>query len=364
MKVILTGGGTGGHIYPAIAIADKIKEYNPDAEILFVGTQRGLEKTLVPKNGYPIEFITVSGFNRRNLLKNVKTVKDLAKGNREAKNIVKSFKPDVVIGTGGYVCGPMVRAAAKLGVPTYIHEQNAFPGLTNKLLEKHVKNVFLAFEEGKEYFKQPEKHIVTGNPVRKVFYEAERMSARKELGIPEDSFVVLSFGGSQGASKINNTVFPLLEMLNGKENTFLVYATGKFYYDEVNARLKEEVPVLCDNVRVLEYIDNMALYLAAADVVVSRSGALAVTEITVCGRAAILVPSPNVTGNHQYFNAKAIADKGGAILIEEKDFNEEVLIKTVFELMNDKDKVRALEEGSRNAAPPDATEIIYNTIFK
>lgn len=364
MKVILTGGGTGGHIYPAVAIADKIKEKNPDAEILFVGTERGLEKTLVPKNGYPIEFITVSGFNRRNLLKNFKTLRDLAKGNREAKNIVKKFKPDVVIGTGGYVCGPMVRIAAKMGVPAYIHEQNAFPGLTNKLLEKHVKNVFLAFEEGKEYFKQPEKHIVTGNPVRKVFYNADREAARRELGIPTDSFVVLSFGGSQGAAKINNTVFPLLEKLNGKENTFLVYATGKYYYDEVKAKLEENVGTLHDNIRVLEYIDNMALYLAAADLVVSRSGALTVTEITVCGRAAILVPSPNVTGNHQYFNAKAIADKGGAILINDADFNEEVLIKTVGELMEDKARVRALEEGSRNAAPSDATEIIYNTIFK
>lgn len=364
MKVIMTGGGTGGHIYPAVAIADKIKEKNPDAEILFVGTQRGLEKTLVPQNGYPIEFITVSGFNRKNLLKNVKTVKDLMKGNHEAKSIIKSFKPDVVIGTGGYVCGPVVRAAAKMGIAAYIHEQNAFPGLTNKMLEKHVKNVFAAFEEAGEYFKQPEKMVVTGNPVRRTFFETDRAAARHTLGIPDDKFVVLSFGGSQGAAAVNNVVFSLMKELNGREDAVLVYATGKYYYDEMNARISEELPELHDNIRVLEYIDNMALYLAAADLVVSRSGALTVSEITVCGRASILVPSPNVTGNHQYFNAKAIADKGGAILINEADFNAELLISTVNELMADRTKLKALEEGSRKSAPKDAAEIIYNKIFE
>ncbi len=217
MKVIMTGGGTGGHIYPAIAIADKIKKEQPDAEILFVGTRKGLEKDLVPQNGYPIEFITVSGFYRKKLLKNVKTMRDLAKGNKEAKEILNRFRPDVVIGTGGYVCGPMVRAAAKRGIPTYIHEQNALPGITNRMLEKYVKKVFLAFADGASYFKQQDKLMVTGNPVRKNFFRADRETSRNALGIPEDSFVLMSFGGSQGAGKINDVMLAsLAEFQKGK----------------------------------------------------------------------------------------------------------------------------------------------------
>lgn len=363
MRVIMTGGGTGGHIYPAVAIADKIKEKHPDAEILFVGTTRGLEKDLVPRNGYPIEFITVSGFNRKNLLKNFKTVKDLAKGNMEAKAIIKKFKPDIVIGTGGYVCGPVVRAAAKMGIPSYIHEQNAFPGMTNKLLEKHVKKVFIAFEAATEYFKCKDKLVVTGNPVRKTFFEADRKAAREKLGIPQDAFMVMSFGGSQGAKKINDTMFPVMEAFNGKEGTYLVYGTGKYYYKSTLEKVSAKNIELKDNVQIKEYIDNMDQYIAAADLIVSRAGALAVSEITVCGRASVLVPSPNVTGNHQYYNAKAVADVGGAILVVEDEFTDELLLSAVFDLMNNREKLQKLEMCSKKAAPLHATEIIYENIM-
>ena len=197
MKVIMTGGGTGGHIYPAIAIADKIKERDPEAEILFVGTEKGLERELVPRSGYPIRFITVSGFNRKNMLKNIKVAKDLAKGSRQAKAILKEFMPDVVIGTGGYVCGPMVRAAHKKGIRTFVHEQNAFPGVTNKILEKYVDKVFISFEAAGEHFVHKEKLEITGNPVRKVFFEGDRPVCRKTLGLKPGDFALLCFGGSR-----------------------------------------------------------------------------------------------------------------------------------------------------------------------
>ncbi len=364
MKIIMTGGGTGGHIYPAIAIANKIKEKCSDAEILFVGTKKGLESELVPKNGYPIEFVTVSGFNRKNLLKNFKTARDLMKGNREANAIIKAFKPDIVIGTGGYVCGPVVRAAHKLGCLTFIHEQNAFPGMTNKLLEKYVEKVFLAFGDAAKYFKQKEKLMVTGNPVRKVFYYANPAAAKKALGIDENEFTVLSFGGSRGAAKLNEIMMDLFEKFNGAEGIRLYFVTGKYYNKSIMEELAAKNIEVAENVTVMEYIDHMEKYLPAADVIISRSGALAVSEITVSGRASILIPSPNVTGNHQYFNARSVSDVGGAILIEEKDLTADLLYEKIMYLKENCDARRLMEENSRKAAPEDAAEIIAEYVLK
>ncbi len=364
MKVIMTGGGTGGHIYPAIAIARKIQELDPNAEILFVGTRRGLEKDLVPKNGYPIEFITVSGFYRKNLLKNVKTFRDLAKGIHEAKEILRRFQPDVVIGTGGYVCGPVVREAAKMGIPSYIHEQNAFPGVTNKLLARHVRRVFLAFPAAEEYFRRySDKLTVTGNPVRREFFEEDRSGARKRLGIPENRFVLLSFGGSQGAGRINDVLLEALPRLLREKEVMVLFATGRYYYHSVLEKLEKAGIRPGGNLRVLEYINDMADHLMASDLVVSRSGALTVAEITTCGRAAVLVPSPNVTGNHQYYNAKAIADTGGAILIEDKDFTAERLLQAAENLKNDRDRLSEMESASRRMAAEDAAGKIAGEIF-
>ena len=360
MKVIMTGGGTGGHIYPAIAIADKIKRKHPDAEILFIGTQRGMEKDLVPKGGYPIKFITVSGFNRKKLWKNFKTALDLAKGNRQAKKIIEEFKPDLVIGTGGYVCGPVVRAAFKKGIKTFIHEQNAFPGVTNKLLEKYVDKVFVSFAESKKYFKDQSKLVVTGNPIRKSFLTCGMGNSREKLGIKPNEFVLLCFGGSLGAGKINNAMIPVLETLNGLSDARLYFITGRNYYDKVMTSLKEKGIELSDNIKVLEYVDNMHEYLSASDLVISRAGALTVSEITACGKAAILIPSPNVTGNHQYFNAKVVADQGGAVILEEKDMTDEKLLGTVMRLKNNKEALNSMSQASGKAGRLDAADMIYD----
>ncbi len=362
MKVIMTGGGTGGHIYPAIAIADKIRRRHPEAEILFVGTQRGMEKDLVPKNGYPIRFITVSGFHRKKLWKNAQTVRDLMKGLKEAKGILEEFRPDFVVGTGGYVCGPVVRTADKMGIPCYIHEQNAFPGMTNKMLEKHVKKVFLSFEEAGKYFKQPEKHVVTGNPIRRSFLVANADDCRRKLSIGESDFVVLCFGGSLGAGKINEVMMEAIHTFNGVAGLRLYFSTGKRYYDDVCRRIKESEPHLADNIQVMPYIENMNDYLNACDVVISRAGALTISEITACGKASILIPSPNVTGNHQYFNAKVIADKGGAILMEEKNLTADGLVDAVLKVKNNPRYLNRMSEASAAMGCIDGADIIYENL--
>ncbi len=359
MKVIMTGGGTGGHIYPAIAIAEKIKEKRPDADILFVGTKRGLEKDLVPQNGYPIKFVTVRGVNRKHIMKNVKVVKDLLKGSREAKKILKEFKPDIVIGTGGYVCGPVVRAAHKLGIRTFIHEQNAFPGMTNKMLEKYVENVFISFADAEKYFKHKEKLILSGNPVRRAFFDAVKTDSRRFIKEQEENFMLLCFGGSQGAGKINDVMIEVAENLNGIQNISLYFVTGNAYYDSILKTMEDRGFVNKGNIHIKKYISNMQDYLSAADLVISRSGALTVSEITVCGKASVLIPSPNVTGNHQYYNAKAVADKGGAVLMEEKELSSEALLKIVSHFKLNPQKLKDMERASQKSAPCEATKIIY-----
>ena len=364
MRVIMTGGGTGGHIYPAIAIADEIKRRYPDAEILFVGAERGLEKTLVPKRGYDIRLITVEGFDRKNMLRNVSVLRKLMKGNHQAAAIIKAFRPDFVVGTGGYASAPTVKAAQKAKIPTFVHEQNAYPGVTNKLLEKDVKNVFLGFARAAEYFKDQDKLVVSGNPVRDEFRNKDRSEARKALGYDDDRFVVLAFGGSQGAGRINKAMVNVIKDLNGRNDISIVLGAGSYYYDAILKSFADEGFELGENIRVIEYIDDMASYLAAADLVISRSGALTVAETTVSGRAAIFIPSPMVTGNHQYYNALAVAEAGGAIIIEEKDLEDAKLTEEIIRLKDDPQTLTRMAQASRRCGPDRATDIICDKILE
>ena len=342
MKVIMTGGGTGGHIYPAIAIADEIKSRHPDVEIIFVGTERGMEKDIVPKAGYPIKFITVSGLNRKNPIKLIKTLKNLNHGLHEAKQIIKEFKPDLVIGTGGYVCGPVMKTAAGMGIKTYIHEQNAFPGLTNKLLSRGAERVFVAFDDAKKYFKTKKEPVTVGNPVRHAFTEVDRQAARESLGVKEDEFMVLSFGGSLGAQRINDEMTVAAERLRDRAGLRIFFVTGKRYYSSI----MENADKTNARVTYLQYIDDMPKYLNACDLAITRSGALTVSEITACGRASVMIPSPYVTNNHQYYNAKVVADRGGAILIEEKDLTNGEVADEIEQLMNDRQILEKMEKAS------------------
>ncbi|NLD19311.1 MAG: undecaprenyldiphospho-muramoylpentapeptide beta-N-acetylglucosaminyltransferase [Clostridiales bacterium] len=362
MKVVMTGGGTGGHIYPAIAIADEIKRRYPDLEIVFIGAEIGMETTIVPDNGYEIILITADGFSREHMSRNFKVLLRFGKGTLQARNILRKLRPDVVIGTGGYASAPVVRMAQSLNIPTYIQEQNAIPGVTNKFLESRATKVFLGFEKGSQYFKHKEKHVVSGNPVRKNFTSVNRDEAREELGFKPKDFVLLSFGGSQGAGRINKAMMEVVETFNGVKDLKICMATGGYYYKAILEELEEKGIQLESNISIIEYIKDMAKYLTAADLVVGRSGALSVAEITMCGKPAIFIPSPIVSGNHQYYNAVAIEEKGGAKVIEEKDLEGKALSSEILKLKNNPEILRDMSEKSAKCAPLRAAEIICDSI--
>ncbi len=363
MRVIMTGGGSGGHIYPAIAIADKIKEREPDAEILYIGNELGLEKDIVPGTGYPFKMVAARWFER-SIIELVHTGFTTMRGVHQALRIMRKFKPDVVIGTGGFVCVPVVYAGKLYGAKCYLHEQNAYPGVANRALEKFVDKIFLGFPEAGSYFKQPEKHIVVGNPVRDSFMNATQRAAREKLNLPQDDFIIFSFGGSQGAEKINEVGFELMKTVNGHPGMSYIFGTGSQYYEEILDKAKKEGIEVKENIYIESYINDMQNYLAASDLIISRAGALSVAETTVCGKGSILIPSPNVPGNHQYFNAKSVADRGGAILIEESDLTSEKLISEVMHLKNTPERMTEISKASRACAPLRATDMIYSEIKK
>lgn len=366
MRYLLVGGGTAGHINPALAIAEKIKSEEKDAEIFFAGTPKGMESKLVPKAGYEFFPIEVAGIQRRlsfgNIKRNIIALHYLAKSGGKAKKIINKVKPDVVIGTGGYVSGPIVRMAQKMGIKTAIHEQNAFPGVTTKLLAKKADMLMLAVADSASYFPQGQNYRVVGNPVRSSIIFADRSSSRKALGIDERP-LILSFGGSLGARKINETVADVIAW-HSKEGKYQhIHGVGKSGMEWMPQYLKDKgITPDGKTVRVLEYIDDMDKCMAAADIVICRAGAIALSEIEVMGKPAILVPSPYVAENHQYHNAMALADKGAAIVIEEKNLTGDLLIKTLKDLLSDSKKLSDMSKRSKELAVTDSTDRIYKAI--
>lgn len=358
----MTGGGTGGHIYPAVAIADKIKEEYQNAEIIFVGTKKGLESDIVPACGYEIRTITVSGFNRKKLLENFGTAKKVFKGLKESSKIINEFKPDIVIGTGGYVCGPVVFAAYLKGIKTFIHEQNAFPGVTNKILSRFSDHIFISFEESRRYFKKKNKVFLTGNPLREAFVTQDLKTARSKLKIQSKDFVIICFGGSRGAEKINENMIKVIEVLNNIEDIKLFFISGKIHYDAIIKKIKSKGIKLSKNIQVLDYVYNMSDYMAASNLVISRAGALTISEINATGKPSILIPSPNVTGNHQFHNAKVAADRGAAYIIEEKKLNEEEIISIIFKLKNNTEHIKRMALRSKAMSHTNAAERIVKCI--
>ena len=367
MKVIVTGGGTGGHIYPALAIADKIKEKEPESQILYVGSKYGLETKIVPDTPYGFETLPVQGrvpYDNPivDTLQTGYAVASTAGSVAKGLRILNRFKPDAVIGTGGYVSLPIMKAAQMTGVKTYIHEQNAFPGTANRFLAKKAEKIFLGFQDADKIFKDKEKLIYTGNPVRKAFYETEKKEARKELNIPEDDFVIFAFGGSQGAGIINEIAIETLKKVNGLQGYTLIFGTGPLYYGKIGERLESEGIELKKNILMKDYIKKMEQVIAVSDIVIARSGALSLAEITVSGRPSVLIPFPAATDNHQYYNAKSVADKGGAIVIEEKDVDPRKVAEDIMNLSKDSEALKNMAKGAKAAAPPDAAEIIYEHI--
>jgi UDP-N-acetylglucosamine--N-acetylmuramyl-(pentapeptide) pyrophosphoryl-undecaprenol N-acetylglucosamine transferase len=362
MRVIFAGGGTGGHINPAISIADYAKSQDENFEAIFIGTKGGMETRLVPKAGYKLEFIDIQGFDRKHILKNVKTVEKLLKANHECKKIIKNFNPDCIVCTGGYVSGPVTIASKKMKIPSLIHEQNVYPGLTVRGSEKYVSYLALSFEETVNHMKDKSKCVVTGNPVRGEILNADYAKSREKLGVKKP--FVLIFGGSLGADKINSTVIGMLKRVIDDGKIELLFGTGERNYDKVTKAIKDAGIELTDDVKVVPYIDNMADCMAAADLVVARSGAITVSEIAALGKPSILIPSPNVVRNHQEQNAREFESNGAAALILENDLTSDALYDKMMSMIENSDTLNSMSQNLRKLAKVDALEKIYDLMLK
>ena len=369
MRFLFTCGGTAGHINPALGVAGRIRELMPDAEILFVGAEGRMETELVPREGFSIQTIKVSGLRRGlnadALRHNLRAASDLARSLGEAQSIVRDFMPDAALGTGGYVCYPVLRAASGLKVPTALHESNAVPGLTTKLLQSRVDRVMVSFEESRAQYKNPDKVIVTGTPVRPGFSRANRGAARRELGLSEETPLVLSVWGSLGADHMNEIMADFIQLACRAGSFRLIHVAGKRGYPRVLERLRAECPPDWEQrgAEVREYIYDMPRIMAAADLVLCRSGASTLGELAALGKPAILVPSPNVTNNHQEKNARVLERAGAARVLLEGEFKAESLFGTVTELLGRPDALRAMADRSAALAVPNATERITEIVL-
>ena len=337
MRVILTGGGSAGHINPALAIANIIKTNDPTAEILFVGTPKGMENDLVSKAGYEIKHVEISGIKRSLSPSNIKTAVRVLTAPRKAKKIIEEFKPDIVIGTGGYACWPSLAAAAKMGIPTIIHEANAVPGIAVKQLCGKVDLVLTNFKETAEKIKKEQKTICVGMPMRGEFEGISKEEARKRLGIDgKYKKVILSFGGSLGAPMVNKAALEVMNNYSSKNTDVIHYhSSGKANYDKMMVEYKAMGLDKCENIEVKPYIYDMSLKMAAADIVICRAGAMTIAELARLGSVALLIPSPNVADDHQYKNAKVLEDMSAAFVIRESEFDGNIVSDTVLRLAND-----------------------------
>ncbi len=362
MKFLVACGGTSGHINPALAIAGELRRRHPDAEFLFIGTPDHLEADLVPRAGYRLETVEVSGLRRRMnfsaLKHNVRSLSRFLSARRKVRSIIKEFDPDVVLGTGGYVSAPVLSQAAAMKRRTVIHEQNAYAGVTTKMLAPKVDRVLLSFPLAHPIKCDPEKCTVIGNPVKEDFLHITKEEAREQLGISPNAAYVLSYGGSLGARKVNDA-FVELARLAAKEDAMILCHGAARDYQYVSNLLKD---VVSPHLQIHEYIYDMPLRMAAADVVIARSGAMTLTELAVLGKPSILIPSPNVTENHQYFNAKGYADVGAAVLVEENELSGTGLYATLCDLVFDKGRLNDMERAARTLARPAATARICDEI--
>ena len=373
MKFVFTCGGTAGHINPALAVAGRLRELLPDSEMLFIGAEGKMEMELVPREGYKIEPLKITNISRGHSLEaivhNLDTLKNVAVSTREAKRIMREFKPDVVIGTGGYVCYPVLMAASELKIPTAVHESNAVPGLTTKMLAEHVDRVLVGFEDSRRYYKHPDRVEVTGTPVRGEFGCETQEQAKAELGIPAGEKLVVSVWGSLGAGHMNKVMTELIPMLDGNQGFRLLHAAGSRYYAGMAAKLGETAPDMAEHgVELREYIYDMPRVMTAADLVMCRAGASTISELCCMGKPVIIVPSPNVTNNHQEKNARVLEEAGGAKVLLEGEFDACSLLADVKELLADDEKLGAMSAAMTSLAAEDATEricgIILDTIHK
>lgn len=356
-KFIISGGGTGGHIFPALSIADGLKKRFPDCEILFVGAEGKMEMEKVPVAGYPITGLPVAGFHRGEIWRNLSFLPKLIKSLMKARRVVKDFKPDVVIGVGGYASGPTLRQANSMGIATVLQEQNSYAGVTNKILGRKARKICVAYDKMDRFFPS-EKIVYTGNPVRSgLLGNSDKKEASEYFGTVPGEPVILVLGGSLGARTINQSIAGKLEKIKNSE-VQVIWQTGKYYYNDIKTLLdKIEVP----NLKVYEFISRMDLAYSLSDVVISRAGAGTISELCIVGKPSILVPSPNVSEDHQTHNAMSLVEKDAAILVRDADSVND-LVDNALDLVNDKDRCDVLSQNIKKLATPDATKDIVNVI--
>lgn len=363
-RVLITGGGTGGHIYPALAIAGGLRERYPGTRILYMGSTGGLEADLVPGAGYDFVAIPAQGLQRKLSPANLTAVWRAVGGYRRTAGVIRDFAPHAAVGTGGYVCGPVILAAARRRIPTFIHEQNALPGLTNRLLSRYADRTAVSFPEAAKYFSPRARVILTGLPVRPEILNADRKAARAELGLAAGQKMLLSFGGSQGARSINRALADTVVYYADRPGVRLYHATGPREYEGFMETLARRGvhPEALPHVTIAPYFYEIATLMAAADLVVARAGASTLAELTVLGRPAILIPYPFATGNHQEHNAQALVDRGAAVMIPDADLTGEGLRETIAGLLADPARRRSLAAASKGMGKPRALDTICGVV--
>lgn len=370
MRYLFAGGGTGGHIYPALAMAQALKSIDPQAQFLFIGSRRGLEKKIIPSYGYPLKYLDIQAFQRKVSWDTVVTIYKAVGSLNHSRQIIRDYKPDVVIGTGGYVSGPPVLVAHWLQIPTVIQEQNALPGFTTKLLFRRVDAILLGYEEAQKYLGSTERVQFTGNPIRSDITKVSRADGAKAMGLDPRKTTMLIMGASQGSRAINTAFAQTLELLSERNDIQIIWQTGESQYPSIKEKVlpgyAEVAPgfVQKDNLQLRAYINQMPEVLAACDLVVSRAGAISLAEITAKGLPSILIPLPTAAENHQEYNARALERAEAAEVILEKDLTGQRLCKTIEDLLDDDKKRLKMAENSRALGRPEADRTTALAIFR
>lgn len=360
MRIIVTGGGTGGHVYPALSIIEALKDKDPAIEVLYVGTEKGIESRIVRQANIPFKTLDVQGLNRKISFDTLRGIYKLVKSLFSADKLIKQYKPTFVLGTGGYVSFPILFVAGIRKIPVYIHEQNAYPGVANKLLSKKAKCLFISFPESIDYFNiSKEKIFLSGNPVRNLFNHIDKEACRNKMGLASGEKLVLAFGGSGGARKINDLVIRIAKEFTSNKNIKFIHATGERYFDEIN-QMKD----LPENLDVRKYIDDMPSIMGASDLMIGRSGAITLAEISTLGIPAVLVPSPNVANDHQMMNAKAFERSKAALIIKEDHYDFDELIAQFKNLLGNDELLKEMSENSNRVLLHNAANIIADEILK
>lgn len=364
MRVLITGGGTGGHINPALAIAQKVKSADASNVILYVGTKTGMESDLVPKEGFEFKAVTAKFLRRKISIENIKTLFASMKGVMEAGKIIREFKPDIVVGTGGYVCGPVVLAAALKKIPTMIHEQNVFPGITNKMLAKVVDKICISFSEAEKYFPDNMKNklVLVGNPVRKEVLNYDRETSRKEYKLKQQDIFIYSFGGSGGQVSLNKGIIDVINKYNGKDNIKILHVTGKRLYEDFKQQIANIE--LKSNIEIRDYMYDAPSALSASDIVIGSAGAITIAEITAVGVPSILIPKTYTAENHQEYNARALEKEGAAKVILEKDLDGDKLICAIEEIIENKNTLNTMALNSKRLGNINVEDKIYEVMQK